>query len=66
MDHEGHGITRAQFEENIALKMQDPAFLADISSLFAADYEWNPQEEAAIVSFALIARLPGDPWKGIA
>lgn len=33
MDHEGHKITRALFEENFALKMQDPAFLADMSPL---------------------------------
>ncbi len=63
MDHEGQTITRAQFEENIALKMQDPAFLADISPLLAANHEWNPKDEAAIVSTRLIERLPGDPWK---
>ena len=64
MDHEGHKITRAQFEKNLALKLQDPAFLADIGPLLAADYEWNPQAEAEVVSSGLIERLPGDPWKG--
>lgn len=64
LDYEGHRVTRAQFEENIALKMEDPAFLADISPLLAADYIWNPAEAAAVVSSALIERLPGDPWKG--
>lgn len=64
LDHEGHTITRAQFEENIALKMQDPAFLADISPLLAADYKWNPEAAETMVSSALVERLLGDPWKG--
>lgn len=64
MEHEGHKITRALFEENFALKMQDPAFLADISPLLSAGYKWDPQAEAPIVSSRLIERLPGDPWKG--
>jgi len=37
MEHEGHGVTRAQFEENIALKLRDSLFTADISPLLAAD-----------------------------
>ncbi|MBI4266382.1 MAG: nucleotidyl transferase AbiEii/AbiGii toxin family protein [Acidobacteria bacterium] len=64
MEHEGHKITRALFEENFALKMQDPAFLADISPLLSTDYKWDPEAEAPIVSSRLIERLPGDPWKG--
>lgn len=64
IEEEGHKITRAQFEENLADKMQDPAFLADISPLLAADYKWEPEVEAAIVSSQLVERLPGEPWKG--
>jgi len=66
MDHEGHTITRALFEKNLALKMHDPAFLADISPLLSADYEWDPQAEAPVVASQLIDRMPGDPWKGSA
>lgn len=64
MDHEGHAITRAQFEENLALKMEDPHFLADISPLLVADHAWEPQDAARIISSGLIALLPGEPWKG--
>ncbi len=64
MDHEGHRITRAQYEENLALKLEDPAFLADISPLLAAEYEWNPQAEAGVVRSQLVELLPGVPWKG--
>jgi predicted nucleotidyltransferase component of viral defense system len=65
MEHEGHKITRAMFEENFALKMEDPDFLADISPLLSADYTWDPAAEAPIVSSQLIERIPGDPWKGV-
>lgn len=66
MDHGGHKITRALFEQNLAEKMHDPEFLADISPLLSADYEWDPEAEAPLISSRLIERLPGDPWKGAA
>jgi len=64
MDHEGNSVTRAQFEENLALKLADPRFMADISPLLAPGYAWDPEGEAAVVSSQLIERLPGEPWKG--
>ncbi len=64
MDHEGHNVSRAQFEENFALKMEDPAFLADINPLLATEYRWEPKVAAALVTKRLLALLPGDPWKG--
>lgn len=64
MEHENHRVTRALFEENLALKMEDPAFLADIGPLLSADYTWDPEAEAPVVSSHLIERLPGAPWKG--
>lgn len=66
MREEGSRISRAQFEENFELKMNDPAFLADITPLLSSNYEWAPDAEAALVREQLIARLPGDPWKGSA
>lgn len=63
MEHEGRAITRAEFEENFAAKMDDPEFLADISPLLAPGYAWEPQLEAAAAS-RLITMLPGEPWKG--
>lgn len=64
MDHGGHKITRALFEQNLAEKMHDPEFLADISPLLSADYKWDPEAEEPLISSRLIERLPGDPWKG--
>jgi predicted nucleotidyltransferase component of viral defense system len=64
MEHDGHAITRALFEQNLAEKMGDPDFLADISPLLSADHTWDPAVEAPLVSRRLIERLPGEPWKG--
>jgi hypothetical protein len=63
MEHGGHNITRALFEQNLAEKMGDPEFLADISPLLSDGYTWDPAAEAPLVSRQLIELLPGDPWK---
>jgi predicted nucleotidyltransferase component of viral defense system len=64
MEHGGHTVTRAQFEENLAGKLEDPQFSADIGPLLAAGYPWSLPEAAKAVSEHLIARLPSAPWKG--
>jgi predicted nucleotidyltransferase component of viral defense system len=64
MEWEGHKITRALFERNMAGKLGDPEFTADIGPLLAAGFAWNIGTAASIVSTRLIELLPGDPWKG--
>jgi len=64
MEHGGHSITRALFEQNMNQKRGDGQFTADIGPLLASGYSWNFDDAAAEVHSALIARLPGDPWKG--
>lgn len=64
MDYGGHHVTRAQFEENIEGKLNDPQFAADIGPLLSTEFEWNIENAAAIVQSKLIERLEGDPWKG--
>lgn len=64
MAHGKHTISRALFEKNIAEKMRDREFLADISPLLSDGYTWDPQAEAPVVSSRLIELLPGEPWKG--
>lgn len=64
MDHGGHRVTRAQFEQNIDAKLRDPRFNADIGPLLAAGYAWDTQKAADRVLAHIIARLPGEPWKG--
>lgn len=81
LEHEGLQVSRAEFEMNMAGKMQDPAFHGDIEPLLvpgalqadafdsgafntgAASYD--PEAAYRVVHEALIARLPGEPWKGV-
>jgi predicted nucleotidyltransferase component of viral defense system len=65
MDRGGTPVTRAQFEANLAEKLSDSAFLADIQPLLvpgAAVYD--AIAEAVHVKTKLISLLPGEPWKG--
>jgi predicted nucleotidyltransferase component of viral defense system len=64
MEHGGHGVTRAQFEQNIEAKLADRQFNADIGPLLAAGFKWESESAAEIVRSRLIEKLPGDPWKG--
>ncbi len=64
MEHEGHRVTRAQFERNLSGKLEDRKFIGDISPLLAAGFEWDVEKAGTVVSSRLIARLPGVPWKG--
>ena len=64
MEHEGHPITRAMFEENFIKKLDEPEFMADISPLLADGYDWAPEAAALLVKSTFIERLPGEPWKG--
>ena len=54
MDDEEHPVTRAMFERNLAGKLGDPQFNADMSALLTQGYEWRPAESARAVSERLI------------
>lgn len=58
MDHGGHHVTRAQFVENLAAKMENQEFRSDIGPLLAGGAAWDIEPMAEQVSEALIARLP--------
>ena len=64
MDHDGHRVTRALFEQNMQQKRTDPQFTADIGPLLARGYSWDLAAATAQVKAALIERLPGEPWRG--
>ena len=66
MDHGGTPVSRAQFERNIADKLTDPAFLEDIEPLLPVGAAYDPNAAAEAVLAQLVARIPGDPWKGLA
>ena len=64
MEKNGYNVTRAPFERNLAAKLRDRQFSADIGPLLARDYRGDMEGAARTVSFRLIARLPSAPWKG--
>ena len=57
-------IDDAQVEQNLALKMRDGAFLADLSPLLATGEAWDPIAAEALISQRLVTLLHGDAWKG--
>ncbi len=60
----GTPVTRAQFEANMAAKLNDPAFLTDVPPLLRTGLEHDAATAWGRVHSALVSRLPGDPWKG--
>jgi predicted nucleotidyltransferase component of viral defense system len=64
MDADGAKVTRAMFEQNLAAKRQDPLFTADMTPLLAHGQEWSPDEAFERVWRGLVARLPGEAWRG--
>lgn len=64
MTHEGHAVSRAQYEQNLHGKQNDPAFMGDITPLLSASVSYDPAEAMQRVRAVLIDRLPGEPWRG--
>lgn len=64
MGHEKHPVSRAQFEQNLHDKQTDAAFMEDIAPLLSASTKYDPSEALPLVHDALIAKFPGDPWRG--
>lgn len=64
MSRDGYRVTRALFEKNMAGKIHDPEFAADISPLLSPGFTWDIKTAAPFVSSRLIEILPGHPWKG--
>jgi predicted nucleotidyltransferase component of viral defense system len=64
MEHEGHAVTRAQFEENLHAKQSDAAFMGDMHALLRPDLRYDAHEAMDRVRAELIARLPGNAWRG--
>jgi predicted nucleotidyltransferase component of viral defense system len=61
---EGHEITRAIFEQNLAAKIHLPTFADDIPILLPPGATFDVAAGMERVQRELIALLPGDPWKG--
>ena len=66
MEHEGHPVSRAQFEQNLHDKQTDPAFMGDIAPLLSAAVVYESAEALRLIHDVLLVQLPGDPWRGSA
>ena len=64
MEADGAKVTHAMFEKNLAAKKKDPIFTADMTPLLAHGQAWNFDGAFEQVWTRLVARLPGESWKG--
>lgn len=60
----GHRVTRAQFEANLHEKSFDSDFRDDIGALLGPTVPWDFDGAMRTVLEQVVAKLPGDPWKG--
>ena len=64
MKRGGRHVTRALFEENLAGKIDQPAFTEDVQRLLPPGVTFDVAAGAERIQRELIALLPGDPWQG--
>lgn len=57
-------VSRAEYEANLWAKAKDPAFTGDARPLLAEGILWDVDAAVKTVSRELIAKIPGDPWRG--
>ncbi|MDD9970184.1 MAG: nucleotidyl transferase AbiEii/AbiGii toxin family protein [Myxococcales bacterium] len=57
-------VSRAQFEANMAAKLVDPLFLADVPTLLRTGLTHDPRKAWDRVHGEIATRLHGEPWKG--
>lgn len=61
---EGNQVTRAHFESNLSEKSDDMAFLEDIDPLLVNDVSFDAKKAMKKIHKVLVAKIPGEPWKG--
>lgn len=66
MARDGQTVTRAMFEENLHAKAARRDFRKDMDALLRSDLTWDFDEAMRIVLDNVVAKLPGDAWKGSA
>lgn len=60
----GHKVTRALFEQNLQEKAMRVDFRKDMEPILRAGLSWDFHEALEAVLRELVARLPGEPYKG--
>lgn len=56
-------VSRAEFEQNLAAKLEDQIFVADMTPLLREGIAWDVAQAGQVVMSQLLARLSGAPWK---
>lgn len=56
-------VSRAEFEQNMHLKLKDRLFLEDIFALLSPNRDYDHEMSYAHVHKELIGLLPGEPWQ---
>ena len=64
MTEDERGVTRAQFEANLAQKRKQPDFRDDVGPLLRPGFTWDFEAGMDAVLENIVALLPGEPWKG--
>ncbi len=64
MTEGGHAVTRPLFEANLHEKAGRPDFRGDMDALLRPGLTWDFDEALRVVLDQLVARLPGEAWKG--
>jgi predicted nucleotidyltransferase component of viral defense system len=64
LKHDRKRVSRAEFEKNLAGKMQNQDFCQDVNPLLVEGTEYNTDEAYSYLLANLISKLPGEPWKG--
>lgn len=60
MEAEGHRITRSEYRDNLAAKMEHPGFKSDCTPLLRPGIEFDLRADQSLVDSLLLARLTGD------
>ncbi len=60
----GHAVSRAQFEANLHEKAGMAEFRGDVAPLLRPGVPWDFDQAIRVVLERLVARLPGEPWRG--
>lgn len=62
LEHEGHSVSRAEFEMNLFEKLNDRRFLDDMAPLLSTGSSWDHKAAALYVLKSLAPLMPGDAW----
>lgn len=65
MKHEGHSVSRAQYEANLHEKLNDPVFLGDTQPLLKAGApQFDMVSAGEMFKKRTLVHLNGEPWAG--